>query len=108
SQNERHLLAGQDVSRAAEVSTLGDQLIPVIDHFKVAIVQAVIAAKIFIERFGPGREENGVAPLPLRHVLVVTHPMPKLLGDKWQERVKKPQRVREDKVDDREGVGPAL
>ena len=79
-----------------------------VDDVQVAVVQAVVAAEILVERLGPRREHDGLAALVFRHVLVVTHPVPELLGDERQERMEQAQRVREDEVNDRERVGAAF
>ena len=62
--------------------------------------------EIFLERFGPGGEQDGGSALVGRHVLVISHAVPEFLADKRQERMEQPQAVREDEVENGEGVGP--
>ena len=83
----------------------GNQFVARLDVFLVLAGQAVVRFEIVVERLRPRREHDGLAALIFRHVLGVTHPVPEFLRDERQERMKQPQRVRENEINHGERVG---
>ena len=106
-EDEPDFLVRGDVRRAAQVAALRDKFVPRLDVFLIAFGQAVMRFEIVIERLRPRREHDGRAALVFRHVLGVSHPVPEFLRDKRQERMKQPQRVRENKINHRQSIGLA-
>src|SRR5207248_6898594 len=103
-ENEFHLLAGWDIPFAAEVSALCDQIIFRVDKIEITIVQAIMIAKILIERLWPGREHDGLAALNFGHVLMVTHAVPEFLGNEWEEWVEESKRMGENEINHGQSV----
>src|SRR5258708_30453375 len=97
-EHEFDFLASWDIAFAAQVAAFGDEIILRVDHVQVTLIQPIMTEKIFVERLGPWREEDGFASLSIRHVLVISHSMPKLFGDGGEDRVKQPQGVRKGEV----------
>ena len=73
-----------------------------IDDLQVAVIQPVMADEILVEGLGPGRLHNGLASLGFGHLLMIAHAVPEFFGDEWQERMQKPQSMREDEIQHRE------
>ena len=67
--------------------------------------EAVVLLKSSSSGFGQRANWIVRPPCSFRQIGVETEPVPEILGDERQERMKQPQRVRENEVDHGERVG---
>src|ERR1044071_365501 len=106
-QNKRHFLACRDICFTPEIATLSHQSVLGINDFKIAMIQPVMTAKVFIKRFWPAREHDGFGTLIIGHIGVVPHAMPELLSNKWQEWMEKKKRIGKHEINYRQSIGAA-
>src|ERR1035437_9943488 len=103
-ENVFYFLRRLDVSGATQVAALRDEFVFRVRHVEVAIVEAVVAFHVLVERQWPRGKHDGFAALFVRHIRGVTHAVPEFLRDERQERMEQTDDVRENEINHRERV----
>src|SRR5213075_1180520 len=79
------LFIGGNIRLAPQVASLPYEFEFLVHHFEIAIIEAVVALEILIERLGPGSKHDGLAALVSWHVFMITHSMPEFVCNKRQK-----------------------